>query len=260
MQGVHALDADHIPTGAGNARAHGDQTVGQVYHFRLAGGVLDDRLAVGQTGGHHQVLGASHRHHVGEQARALQAGHLGVHVTVLHLDLGAHGLQALDVLVHRPRTDGTATGQAHPGLTEASHQRAEHQDGSTHGLDHFVGRDRVVHPARIQRDDVGIAADLHAHLLEQAQQRTDVVQTRHVGKGHRLLGQQRRTQDRQGCILGAGNGDLARQAGAAFNQQFIHASMGVQPSSFSNSAHWPGVKVVSWRAWISLPISLPRVA
>jgi hypothetical protein len=35
-------------------------------------------------------------------------------VALLDVDLGAHRLQALDVLVDRPRADGAAAGQRHP--------------------------------------------------------------------------------------------------------------------------------------------------
>ena len=73
VQACHALDADHVGAGAGDVRAHGDEAIGQIDHFRLARGVLDDRFAVGQAGRHHQVLGAGHGDHVGDDARALQA-------------------------------------------------------------------------------------------------------------------------------------------------------------------------------------------
>jgi hypothetical protein len=94
-----------------------------------ARGVLQHGLAIGQGRGHHQVLGAGHGDHVGRDARARRRRgrpHLrcqGLDVAVLHGDLGAHGLQALDVLVHRPRADGAAAGQRHLGRAEAGQQR-----------------------------------------------------------------------------------------------------------------------------------------
>src|SRR5574343_58493 len=110
VQLVDALDADDVGAGAGDAGAHRDQAIGQVDHFRLTRGIFDDRFALGQASGHHQVLGAGHGAHVGADASALQAGRLGMDVALLDLDLGAHRLQTLDVLVNRPGADGTAAG------------------------------------------------------------------------------------------------------------------------------------------------------
>jgi hypothetical protein len=68
---------DHVGAGAGDLRAHRDQAIGQVDHLGLARGVLDHR-SPSASGGHHQVLGAGHGHHVGDDARALQARGLGM--------------------------------------------------------------------------------------------------------------------------------------------------------------------------------------
>ena len=65
IEAPDAADADDVGTGAGNLRAHRHQAVGQVDDLRLTRGVLDDRFAVGQHGGHHQVLGAGDGDHVG---------------------------------------------------------------------------------------------------------------------------------------------------------------------------------------------------
>jgi hypothetical protein len=54
-------------------RAHGDQHLGQVGNFGLLGGVFQHGLALGQRGGHEEVLGARHGDHVGGDACALQA-------------------------------------------------------------------------------------------------------------------------------------------------------------------------------------------
>ena len=55
--GGHALDLDRRGAGAGDLGAHLDQHVGQVDDLRLAGRVVDHRGAVGQHGGHQDVLG-----------------------------------------------------------------------------------------------------------------------------------------------------------------------------------------------------------
>ena len=43
-------------------------------------------------------------------------------IALLDLDLGTHGLQALDVLVDRPGTDGTTTRQRHAGFAATRDQ------------------------------------------------------------------------------------------------------------------------------------------
>ena len=86
-------------------------------------------------------------------ARALQARaalrQLGDHVAVLDLDLGAHRLQALDVLVDRARADGAAAGQRHRGLAEARQQRAQHQHRGAHGLHQLVRRFGLIERAGV---------------------------------------------------------------------------------------------------------------
>ena len=101
MQFGHALDHQAVGADAFDLRTHLDQQVGQVGDFRLARGVLQDRLAFGQGGGHQQGLGAGHGDHVGVDARALELFALGVNVAAFDGDLGAQRLQTLDVLVHR---------------------------------------------------------------------------------------------------------------------------------------------------------------
>ena len=69
-QVLDALDDDLVGAGAVDLGAHGDQEIGQIHHLRLARGVLDDGLPVGERRGHHQVLGAGHRDGIEHQARA----------------------------------------------------------------------------------------------------------------------------------------------------------------------------------------------
>ena len=52
----------------------------------------------------------------------------------------------------------------------------------------------------------------HAHAAEQLDHGGDVLQVRHVADRHRLLGQQRRGEDRQRGVLGAGDAHFAFQA------------------------------------------------
>jgi len=111
-------------------------------------------LSFGQRSGHQQVLRAGHGHHVGGDARALQAAtgpwNARFDVAARHRDLGPHGLQPLDVLVNRAGPDGAAPRQGHARTAKAGQQRPEHQDGRPHGLDHLVRRFWLVQPCRIE--------------------------------------------------------------------------------------------------------------
>ena len=54
-------------------RAHLDQHLGQIGNLGLLRGVFQNGFALGQRGGHQEVFGAGDGHHVGRNARALEA-------------------------------------------------------------------------------------------------------------------------------------------------------------------------------------------
>ena len=109
-------------------------------------------------------------------------GQLGDHVAVLDHDLGAHRLQALDVLVDRARADRAAAGQRDRGLAEARQQRAERQHRGAHGLDQLVGRFGRTQPGRIDADACrrSSRSTRHAHVADQLEHGRHVLQARHV--------------------------------------------------------------------------------
>ncbi len=179
-------------------RAHRRQARGEIDDFRLARGVFERRDAVGQRRRHHQVFRSGYRDDVERESRALEPGRAGVDVAVRQIDLRAHRLQALDVLVDRPQADRAAAGQRHARLAGARDQRSEREDRRAHRLHELVRRERPVDRRRVERHGAGLAG-LHvdAHLREQRLHRLHVVQPRHVGERQRLGREQRRAQDRQ---------------------------------------------------------------
>ena len=156
VQRVHAVDHDAVGARAGDPRAHRDEAAREVHHLRLARRVLEDGPALGERRRHHQVLGAGDGHHVEHVARALEAAGAGRDVAVLEVDLGAHRLEPLDVLVDRPQADRAAAGQRHARLAAAGEQRPEHEDRGAHRLDELVGRERPVELRRGQRQAVPV--------------------------------------------------------------------------------------------------------
>ena len=227
VQLLDALDADAAGAVAFDLRAHGDQHLGQIRNFRLLRGVFEHRLALGQRSGHHEIFGARHGDHVGGDAGALQAlpacGQLGDHVAVLDHDLGPHGGHALDVLVHRARTNGATTGQRHRGLAKAGQQRAQGQHRSAHGLDQFVrGLGRVQSAGVNAHRAVVSTLGRHTHVADELEHGANVLQLRHIEQGHGLGREQCGAQLRQGGIFGTRHQHLALQGTAAADQEFVH--------------------------------------
>ena len=196
VQTLDAVDDDDVGARAAHFGAERVQTVRKIDHLRLTRGVLDDRLTVGERGGHHQVFGTGDRHRIEHQTRAAQARGAGADVAVLDRDLGTHRLQASDMDVDGTGADGTAARQRHIGLAEPRQQRSEHEDRGAHGLDEVVRRDRLAHGARVDLD-VHALIDGHrsAHATEQLDHGGDVLQVRHIADRHGLGGEQRRGED-----------------------------------------------------------------
>lgn len=103
VQALDALDANHRRARAGDVRSHGVEAVAQIDHLGLAGGIFDHRLALGEHGGHHQILRAGHRDHVGHDVRALEALRRRTNISVVDVHSRAKLAQAADVLVHGRR-------------------------------------------------------------------------------------------------------------------------------------------------------------
>ena len=192
------------------------------------------------------------------------------------------------MLVHRTRADGATARQRDFRGTELGQQRAQHQNGSAHGLDQFVRRDVLVDGARINGDATALGqrafvdADGGAQFTQQLHGGHHVVQMRHIGDLHRRIGQQRGAKDRQHCVLGAGNGDLAVQGGATGDYDLLHGlwvlgcwfwivgcwqvwhggeivGLHQQPATVLYACS-SGVTVFRASAWIAPPIRSPSVA
>ena len=69
-QALHALDDDAVGTRTLDLGAHGDQEIRQIDHLGLACGILQDRLALGQGRGHHEILRAGDGDGLQHQPRA----------------------------------------------------------------------------------------------------------------------------------------------------------------------------------------------
>jgi hypothetical protein len=76
---------------AADLRAHRREKIREVHDLWLTRGVLDDGFAISQSRGHKQIFRAGDRHGFADDARALETIRLGADVTILDLDIRAHG-------------------------------------------------------------------------------------------------------------------------------------------------------------------------
>ena len=162
----HSLDGNDVRTLTSNPGPHGNQALGQIHHFRFARSVFQNRRPRRQRRGHHQILGTRHRHGVHEYPRALQAGCRSHDIPMLNRQMGPHGLQSFQVQIHRTFADGTPPRQRDTGMPKSGQQRAQHQDGGTHGLDQIVGSQGFQGIRGAQNHFSVLSLDLHSHAPE----------------------------------------------------------------------------------------------
>ena len=135
-----ALDHDAPGAGAGDARAHLVEAVGDIDDFRLARGVLDDGRAVGQRRRHDRGMRAADGDFGKNDLAALEpVRRPRHHVAAVDLDLGAEPLDGHDEQVDRPRADGAAARHRHPRLTHARDERRQHPKACPHLGHQLVG-------------------------------------------------------------------------------------------------------------------------
>jgi len=200
-----------------------DEQVREVAHFGLARGVLDHGLALREHGGHQQVLRPGDGDHVGDDARALQALRARLDEAVLDVDLGAHRLQALDVLVHGARADRAAARQRHLRLAKARDERPEYEDRRTHGLHELIRRDEVVHLRGVELHVRAVLLGTHAHLAQQLERGAHVLEVGHVVEMNGFRAQKACAENGQRRILCTGNSHFPCELLPADDDEFIHA-------------------------------------
>ena len=213
VQALHTIDFNGRGTVAFDIGTHGDQALGQIHHFRLAGRVFEDGFTLGERSCHHQVFGTRYGDRIQENVGTLQpAIGLGLDVAILHLYVGTHHFQTVDVQVNRSGTDGTATRQGDFGFAKMCHQRAKHQYGGAHGLYQLVRCMEVLDGVGVHfNTHLFVNEQLHPHATEQLDHGGNIVQVRQVADGNRLIRQQCRRQNGQGRVLGTGNANFAIQ-------------------------------------------------
>jgi hypothetical protein len=189
-----------------------------------SGAVPEDGLALGQGGGHEQVLGPRDRFLFEDDLGAAEALGLSPNVAVFEGDPRAELLQAGDVEVDRPRADGAPAGQGDDGLAEAGQERAEDEDGGAHGPDELVGGLVRADLRHAEGDGVAGGRGGAAEVGDEGQDGLDVLDPGDVGEPELLARQQRGGDGRQDGVLGPAHADFAPQAqvAAAADEEFLH--------------------------------------
>ena len=223
MEGRDTVDPDRGAARALDARSHLDEQIRQVHDLGLLGRVAHDRLAMGQAGRHHDVLGARHGDGVELDLGAAQPFGLRLDVAGLHPDRGPQLLQRLQVEVDRPGADGTAARQRDARASRAGDEGSQHQDRGPHGLDELVGRfDR----RQLARGDLDRAPDLELdvgpEVAEHMAHGADVTHLGNVVEDDGLLGEQCGADVGQGRVLGSADADGAFQRTTAHDADLFH--------------------------------------
>jgi hypothetical protein len=90
------------------------------------------------------------------------------------------GLESLEVQVDRTGSDGAASRQGYPRLTETGQERSEYENGSAHGLDQIIGGLMATESGGIDPNNIPVAQDLRAKVLQNLDGGIYVPQERYV--------------------------------------------------------------------------------
>ena len=236
-QPLDAFDDQTVP-GPTRVGAHLVEEAHQVADLGLAGGVVDQRAALGAHRRHQHVLGCAHRrilqHHLG-------AGeHLGRarDVAVRRTEGGAQALQRTQMHVDRARAEVVAARQRHTGGAEARQQRAQHRNGRPHPLHEVIRRLGADLSRHIDDQTVIGARDADAHRFEQIAHERHVGDVGHVRQHMPALGQQAGRHQLQHAVLGAADAHLAVEAAVAPHQDHVARRLRHRISSTTSAGAW----------------------
>ena len=220
---VDALDPQHVRLDPLDLRAERDEEAAEILDVRLAGGVADHGLALGEDGGHDGVLGRHHARLVEEDRLAAQAG--GAHlVAAVDRDLGARARRGRGCAGRagggrsrrRPaaarRRGRSARAAGPPSRNEA---RIRRQSSSSSSV--------LLTPRGSTRTSFSPAPlDVGADVDEQLDHRLDVADPRHVRELHGLGREHARGEDRQRAVLVPRGAHRAAERAPAFDHEGLH--------------------------------------
>jgi hypothetical protein len=220
---AHAADLDDVGARAGDLRAHGVEEVGEVDDMGLLRAVFDDREAAREHRGEQDVHGRADGDDVEIHMAAGQTalGRVGADIAAGLLDGGAHGLEALDVLVDGADAEVAAARHGDACVAEAAQLRADEVIGRANAAHELDGSRDVADVAAVDLDRVAAqAADDRAHVAQDLEKQAHIGNIGYIFNPAGAVHQQRRGENGDGGVFGAGNGDGAVELFAASDQIF----------------------------------------
>ena len=153
-----------------------------------------------------------------------------IDVAVVELDLGAHRLQALEVLVDRARRRSRSRRAATRARGRSARRavRARARDARICCTSSY-GASVVCSRAPCTVTSGGAHLDREAHVPEQLGRGLDVAQVGHVAERARAVREQRRAEQRQRRVLRAADRNRAREPATADDVNAVHGRVVAQP-------------------------------
>ena len=211
----HADDLEDVRADAVDLRAQRDEEAAEVLDVRLAGGVADDRLALGEHGGHHRVLGRHHRSLVEEHPLAAQPVGAQV-VAAVQLDLDAELGERVEVRVEAAAADHVSAGRRDGRAAEPREQRPGEKERRTDLTAELGIELRLARPRSCPRSPR--SARVHEASAPSAARSSTIVSTSRIRgtfeSDDRLGREHGRGEDRQRAVLVARGANAFPTAGA----------------------------------------------
>ncbi len=167
-------------------------------------------------------------------------GRLRDEVAVGHVDGGAERLEPGGVQVETARADRVAARDGDVGQADPGDERAEHRDRGPQGAHQLVVGAVAELLGHVEHDGAGqrVVVDGHAEASQQLRHDRHVGDRRHVGQGRAAGREERHRHQLEGAVLGADDGDLARQPGSPHDTEALS-----HPATLPIG---PGERVAPW--------------
>src|SRR6266508_1254829 len=224
-QPLDPADLQAVGADPGDPGAERVQEAAEVLHVGLAGGVADDRLAIGHGGRDDGVLGGRHRRLVEEHLAAAQPARLQLQRATLEIGGHAERPEGQQVRVEAPPADAVTARRGQHAAAGPRQQRAGQQHrAADQGAEHGIQRGPV-DVAGVDAHGVGLdLGHLGAGGGDELEHGLDVADVGDVSQQDWLIGEQQSGNDRQSTILVAGRADHATQRLSTFDDETFHST------------------------------------
>ncbi len=195
------MDVQHVRPDPLDLRADRDEEAAEILDVRLARGVAEHGLALGEHCGHDRVLGSHDGRLVEVHARPAQPVGREL-VDAVDVDVGAERGERVDVRVETAPADHVAARRRHGHPPEACEQRAGEQERRANLASELGVEVGLAHAARVDADLVRARPlDVGSEVGEQLDHRLDVADARNVRQPHLVRRERARRENRKRAVL-----------------------------------------------------------